>query len=58
MPPDGGHRDIHHGDAGLRRRRVVLSPGNKRPETERPHRRIELMSFVTCEGYTIQKQGP
>uniref|UniRef100_A0A0A9FH76 Uncharacterized protein n=1 Tax=Arundo donax TaxID=35708 RepID=A0A0A9FH76_ARUDO len=58
MPPDVSHRDIHHGDAGLGRRGIVLSPGNKRLETERPHRRIELISFVTCEGYTIQNQDP
>jgi hypothetical protein len=58
MPPDGSHRDIHHGDAGLGCRRVVLPPGNKWSKVERPHYCIELMGFVTREGYIIQNQGP
>src|SRR6185437_10695436 len=62
MPPDGSHPDIHHSDAGLRHRCLILPPGNKWPKVERPHRRIELNSFVTRWEHThrikAQSQRP
>ncbi|VAI21131.1 unnamed protein product [Triticum turgidum subsp. durum] len=40
MPPDRGHRGVHHGDARVGRGRVLLPPGDERAEAERPHRGI------------------
>uniref|UniRef100_A0A453LMP0 Major facilitator superfamily (MFS) profile domain-containing protein n=2 Tax=Aegilops tauschii subsp. strangulata TaxID=200361 RepID=A0A453LMP0_AEGTS len=41
VPPDRGHRGVHHSDARVGRRRVLLPPGDERAEAERPHCGVE-----------------